>query len=182
MNKVKYVIAIGIVFLLMGCPARSLFPLFTENDLVYNPALVGTWIDRENGDTFTFQKAGEKSYNVVSFEQKKGNSEAYRVQLGRIGKFWFIDSYPLKSGGDHHTLSAHILSRIWLNGDTLRMSSLESDWLRDMIDAKRLSIAHVRRDGDIILTATTEELRALVLRFTEDDKAFPNPGVLIRTK
>jgi len=51
-----------------------------------------------------------------------------------------------------------------------------------MIDAKKLSIVHVRRDNDIILTATTEELSALVLRFAEDDKAFPNPGLLIRTK
>lgn len=181
MNRIKYSIVVGIAIFMMGCPTRSLFPLFTESDLVFNPALVGTWIDVEGADTFTFQKAGEKSYNVVSLEQK-GNSEGYRVQLGRLGKFWFIDSYPLKGGGDHHTLSAHILSRIWLNGDTLRMASLESDWLRGMIDAKTLSIAHVRRDGDIILTATTEELQQLVLRFAEDDKAFPDPGVFIRTK
>ena len=180
MNRIKYLVATGIAILIMGCPARSLFPLFTESDLVYNPGLVGTWTDNEN-NTFTFQRSGEKSYNVVSLEQK-GNSEGYRVQLGRLGKFWFIDSYPLKSGDDHHKLSAHILSRIWINGDTLTMASLESDWLRDMIDAKKLSIAHVRRDDDIILTATTEELRALCLRFAEDDTAFPNPGVLIRTK
>jgi hypothetical protein len=118
---------------------------------------------------------------VVALEPK-GKSTDYRVQLGRLGKFWFIDSSPLKSEDDHHLLQAHILSRIWLNGDTLRVASIESDWLREMIDAKKLSISHVRRDNDIILTATTQELQQLVLRFAEDDKAFPSPGVLIRTK
>lgn len=180
MNRIKYLVVTGIALLIMGCPARSLFPLFTEGDLVFNHGLVGTWSDNES-NTFTFQRAAEKGYNVVSVEQK-GTKEEYRVQLGRLGKFWFIDSYPVYGGDDHHKLSAHILSRIWINGDTLRVASLESDWLRDMIDAKKLRIAHVRRDNDIILTATTEELRALCLRFAEDDRAFPNPGVLIRTK
>ena len=186
MNKIQYVAAVGISILLMGCPARSVFPLFTENDIVYNPGLIGTWIDHKNGDTFSFQKSGEKSYEVVLHEQMgKGrvNREAYTVQLGQIDKFWFIDSYPSKkNGGGHHAVSAHILSRIWIDRDTLRMASLESDWLRAMIDADKIHIAHVRRDDDIILTATTEELRAFVVRFAEDDKAFPNPGVLVRSK
>jgi hypothetical protein len=186
MNKIRYVAAVGISILLMGCPARSVFPLFTNDDTVFNPELIGTWIDHKNGDTFSFQKYGEKNYEVVLREQMgKGrvNREAYTVQLGQIDKFWFIDSYPSKkSGGDHHAVSAHILSRIWIDRDTLRMASLESDWLRAMIDADKIDIAHVRRDDDIILTATTEELQAFVALFAEDDKAFPNPGVLIRTK
>ncbi len=180
MSRIKYFLAVGIAFLIMGCPARSLFPLFAEKDLEYDPGLIGTWMDNKNG-TITFQKAGEKSYKMVFLEQKE-NSEGYRVQLGRLGTFLFFDSYPLKEGSDHHTLATHILSRVWLNGDTLRIASLESDWLRDMIDAKKITIAHVRRDGDIILTATTDELQQLALLFAEDNKAFPSPDILIRMK
>ncbi|HEY6951706.1 MAG TPA: hypothetical protein VI758_04825 [Bacteroidota bacterium] len=186
MNTIRRFLLIGTAFLLMGCPARSLFPLFTQNDLVFNPGLIGKWIDQKNGDTFTFQKGGEKSYKVVLLEMignKKVTREAYTVELGQIGDFWFIDSYPpKKSGGDHHTLSAHILSRIWIAKDTLRMASLESDWLKEMLDANKLSIPHVRRDDDIILTATTQELRDFVLRYADDERAFPNPGILTRTK
>ena len=181
MNKIQHIIVVAMTISMMGCPTRSLFPLFTEKDLVFDQALVGTWDGTEDGETYAFQRSGEKGYAVV-LRDKSGDTRNYNVQLGRLGTFLFTDTSPSKGGGDHHFISAHLISRIALEGDTLRMSLLESDWLRDMIDAKKLSIAHVRRGGEIILTATTEELQSLVLRFAEDDKAFPNPAVLVRMK
>jgi hypothetical protein len=186
MNRIRYLAAAGISILLMGCPARSLFPLFTNDDTVFNPILIGTWVDHKNGDTFSFQKSGEKNYQVILREQMgkgKVNSEAYTVLLGQIDKFWFIDSYPtVKNGSAHHSVSAHILSRIWIDQDTLRMASLEDDWLKAMIDADKIDIAHVRRGDDIILTATTDELQTFAAIFAEDNNAFPNQGVLVRKK
>ena len=46
-----------------------------------------------------------------------------------------------------------------------------------MAHAGKLQIPHVERDGDVILTATTEELQQFVSRHAGDDEAFPpNPG------
>ena len=181
MKRIKYFVAVGIAILIMGCPARSLFPLFIENDLVFNPTLVGTWVDEKNKDTFTFQKSAEKSYNVVGRDQK-GDTVIYKVQLGKLGRFWFLDSYPGWKIGDHHIIATHIISKMWLEGDTLRIASLESDWLKKMIDSGKLKVSHALVEGDVILTASTKELQQLVLRFAEDNDAFPKPGKFIRMK
>ena len=181
MNKINYIIITGIALLLMGCPARSIFPLFTQDDLVYKPELVGTWTN-ENDNDLTFQKVGEMNYYKVNALGKNGNSEAYSVRLGQVGKYWFIDSYPTKSGGDHHFIASHIISKIELKGDTMRLSSLEEDWLKEMIDEKKLTIAHVQRGSDLFLTATTEELQSLILKCAGDEKAFPQPDVFVRAK
>ncbi|MBI2619419.1 MAG: hypothetical protein HYW57_05005, partial [Ignavibacteriales bacterium] len=114
--------------------------------------------------------------------EENGESVSYNALIGQIGGFWFLDSSPKRGGEDFHFIPVHIFSRLWLNGDTLRIASLEGDWLGDMIDQNKLSITHVRRDREVILTATTEELRSLVLRFVQDPGAFPDPNVMIRKK
>jgi hypothetical protein len=72
--------------------------------------------------------------------------------------------------------------RLWLDGDTLRLAGLDGDWLGKMIDKKEITIAHLRRDGEVILTASTTELQQLVRRFAEDQEAFPDPEKYVRSK
>ena len=163
-----------------GLSGAISFPLFTEKDLVYNPVLTGTWVNERNNETIICQKS-DRGYNIVILKSD-GNATTLKGILGQIGKYWFLDTSPWGSGGDHYNISAHVFSRIWLNGDTLRFADLEGDWLKEMIDGKKLTIPHVRRDGDVILTASTEELQQLVLKIADNPEAFPKPGVLVRQK
>ncbi len=181
MDRIRIFAVFGIAFFMFGCPARSLFPLFADKDIVFNTALVGTWAGKDDEQTFSFKQSGEKGY-TVTMRDENGEEDVYAARLGRLGKSWFIDSSPVKDGRDFHLISTHLTTKIQLEGDTLRMSLLESDWLREMIDAGKINVPHVFRDNEIILTATTKELQALVLRYAEDDKAFPDPIVLVRVK
>ena len=79
-------------------------------------------------------------------------------------------------------IATHLFTRIWLEGDTLRMASLENDWLKAQIDGGKLSIPHMQHEDDIVLTASTQELQKFVLEVAEDAGAFPHPGKLIRSK
>ncbi len=181
MNIFKYIIITGIAFLFVGCPARSLFPLFTDKDTLDNSLLVGAWANQEKNSekTMTFQKAEKKSYKV--FLRDGEDVMTYEARLGQIGKFWFLSS-SLSKSGDHHTLSAHIIHRVWIDEDTLKVAALEADWLKEMSDAKKLAVTHVKREGEVILNATTEELQAFVLKYAEDEKAFPKRDVFVRLK
>lgn len=181
MTKTKAIIVGVLAVLFVGCPARSIFPLFVEKDLVFNPALVGTWVEENGKDTYTFQPSKEKSYNVI-VREKKGDTAAYAVQLGKVGNFWFLDSYPAKESPDYHMIRTHVISKIQIDQDTLQLSSLESDWLKKMTESGKLKIPHVTLKNDMILTASTEELQKLVLRVADDTGAFPEPGKLSRLK
>ena len=66
--------------------------------------------------------------------------------------------------------------------DSLRFASLESDWLKEMIESGKLQIPHITQEGDVILTASAAELQQLVLRCAEDDGAFPGSPGLVRMK
>ncbi len=180
MDRIKYVIFLGIAFVFIGCPARSLSPLFEPKDLLFHPGLIGAWGDEEKKDMFIFERSDDKNY-TLTVREEDGDTTVYTAQLGKIGKYWFLDSYPGWSKRDYHDLGTHMISRIWIEGDTLRTSSLEGDRLKELIEKGALKIPHAIVDGQVILTATTEELQKLVLRLAEDKKAFPTPeGSLVR--
>jgi hypothetical protein len=174
MNTLKYFCIAGIVLLALGCPARSIFPLFNEKEIVFNKDLVGTWVGK---DVLKIEQFGEKGYQAVLEEApgpgKSGASTLYRLQLGKVGKYWFLDSTPAEdSKVDYHYLKAHLITKIRLEGDALYLATLEGDRLKELIDAGSLKISHVRSDNDILLTASPEELQKLVLRLADDEKAF----------
>ncbi len=180
MKRIKFLMFIGITNIFIGCPARSLSPLFAEKDLLFNPALVGTWSDEAKKDHFTFEQSDDKGYHLTVREED-GDTTQYKVGLGKIGKYWFMDSYPDWSVNDYHYLGTHMISRIWIDGDTLRMSSLEGDRLKKMIGNGTLKIAHAIVDNEVVLTAPTKELQKLVLRLADDKDAFSPPkGAMIR--
>ncbi len=180
MKTMKNLLAIVLALFLMGCPARSLFPLFTEKNLVFNPGLVGAWIDKDKKETYFFQKTEGKNYIVIVCHDE--DTTQYITQLGQIGKLWFLDSYPSEDPTNYQFIPTHIISKMWLNGDTLRFASLESDHLKKLIEKENLKISHTFLKEDVLLTASTDELQQLVLQLAQDDRAFPNPTKLIRVK
>jgi len=197
MKLIKYFVALSVVLLIAGC-VRSLYPLFTEDDLIINPKLIGTRTERDGKNIWIFEKSGEKSYELRYYQaeygdvlgkMERGDTAKFIAQLGKLGKYYFLDISPgetntkVKNGFyNFHLLPVHSISRIWIEGDTLRLSLLDNDWLKKMIDNNAFKISHSRINDQIILTATTEELQDFVVRYAENSKAFPKPGELHRTK
>jgi hypothetical protein len=191
MNITKNLIAFVIAILFMSC-VRSLHPLFDKKDLVFEPGLVGTWAEKDRENTWTFRRSGDKAYSLVYYEQEhgslhkevKGDSAEFAAQLGRLGKFTFLDLIPEESDEygntrntlyNLHILPAHTFWRVWLEGEVLRLALLDNGWLKEMIEQKKVEIAHEEIDGAIVLTASTQQLQEFVLKHAEDADAFPNP-------
>lgn len=176
----RFILLIAVTMLFAGCPARSFNPLFTDQDALFNTALIGSW--ESEGETYTFEKLKEKNYKLSIHSNTSTDSSLYVVQSGKIGSWWFLDSYPLANSDEHHYLSVHLITKMTIAGDTLRLASLEADWLAKMIGEKKLQIAHIKRDNEIILTASTKELQQLVATIGGNKEAFPNPGIFVRVR
>src|SRR5688572_8446960 len=73
----------------------SLNPLYTEKDIAFDPALVGTWVEEgDNGDnSWTFAKDGDKAYHLV-LKDKEGTAGEFKVHLTKLGQWRFMDMFP----------------------------------------------------------------------------------------
>ena len=184
MRALKLTVALGLAVLLAGC-VPSLHPLYTEEDLVYDPALVGTWTEEGGKDSWTFQKSGDNAYNLIYTEE--GVPARFDAHLVRIGEFLFLDTYPGEPDIKNdfyllHLIPAHTFSRIRMEGHVLSYAMLDLDWLKKMISEKKVDIGHEKMEGGILLTAPPKELQGFFIKYAEDNKAFPDPRELHRQK
>ncbi len=182
--------------LLASCVAYSLHPLYDAKSSVFEPSLVGTWVDpmQNNKPTMKFEKLGENAYTVTAIEFD-GNPpydaifEAHAVKLG--GRL-FLDAVNTKNRAKGIEMNAgmaipsHLIGRVTVDGDTLHLDLLSDSWLEDGFKTGRITIAHElvddSADSDVLLTASTAELQKFVADHANDDNAFPPSDPLKRLK
>jgi hypothetical protein len=162
-----------IMFFVVGCgPALSLHPLYTDKDVIFNPALVGRW--GEGGDdNWIFRQKDDNIYNVTLKFTSSSSSNDSLVLEGRLlqlGNDMFMDVTSKESDVENLlAIPVHGFLRLSLEGDSLGIAYLDDSWLEKNSDLIKHEV--VDKHG-ILLTASTKELQDFVLKHAEDKEAF----------
>ena len=208
----------------------SVHPLFSDDDLVFEPRLLATWIDvaRPDGDRWLLVRTdtasrryllavadsghaaalsgvdfgillesdsasrarlerdpsararrARDSVTVSGMRSDGGGPRFFWALLGRLDGTLFADLSPADIAdstphlGKSLMIPAHWFWKISLDGDRLRASPLNDDWLSKKIDSGKVRIAHEKENGDYILTAPSGALQRLVRQYARDTLAFP---------
>ena len=139
MRGVVLAILVALAASLSGC-VPSLHPLVTDKDAVFVPALVGTWAEEGGSDTWKFEKGEGKAYLLT--QTSNGVSAHFEARLTKIGGVIFLDTFskePPDTEGKPapadqsdegnlflylHYVPAHLISRVGMSGDALRISMM----------------------------------------------------------
>ena len=186
------------IVMLSGC-LSALHPLFTEQDLEFDPKLVGSWRVGTENDIFTFERGTPESFGnlpeslqqlagkayVLTVTNGKGGEETakYYAFLARIGKHLYLDYYPTETKTrkgypefyKKNFIPMHSFYRLQPGKDsnTIIIGQFSDSYLRKLINKKQIRIRHeVRFDGDYVITAPTEELQQYVLKYSDVDEAY----------
>jgi hypothetical protein len=116
-----------------GCIVTSVYPFYSDNALVFEPSLVGKWVNDDGKESWTFAKQGGKAYRVEVIERKpgpagdKGETQArtYSVRLFRLGSSQFLDAFP--TDAPDITIGTHLLAKMELRDGTLTVRGLDTD-------------------------------------------------------
>src|SRR5438445_2919029 len=88
--------ALAATLLLTGCVVTSVYPFYTEKDLVFDAALLGDWVSADDeakpGEFMRIEKFGGQGYRVTAFTADATNSVDFH--LFRLGKNLLLDSCP----------------------------------------------------------------------------------------
>jgi hypothetical protein len=173
---------------LVGC-VPSLHELYTEDTLVYDPALVATW--EEKDATWTFKgDPNSKSYELLIVEQdeKRGRLEnqmgAWLVELD--GKR-YLDLFPRKDvklnvGNWFSTslLRAHVFIKTETRDGKLLLAIMSMDVVEKMIEKDPTIIKHEKTEDRIVLTASPKELQEFIKKNAGVKDFFGEPEELKR--
>ena len=196
--------------LLGGCvPVMSLHPLYTEKDLVFEEKLLGTWGDDPNDPEITWdfqrsdmsKKGAEKTYNLtLTLIAKEDNEEdkkagSFDVHLVKLKDRFFLDIYPNKFPCEEQdwekmewpynaffAVSVHTFIKVDSFEPHLRMRLTDDEDMNKLLEENPGAVEHASIEDTLVLTASTKELQAFVLKYADDSRLFTKETVLSRKK
>ena len=197
--------------LLGSCvPVISLHSLFTEENIVFDEKLLGTWVDDPTSPKGTWEfkrvadsaqkdwelpppKKPEKAYKLLlsNEEGAKGSFFAHLVRLeGRL----FLDVFPSqlpcaqldpKQDWVFNTsflIPGHSFVVIDSIEPQLKIRWTNEDEMEKFLKEQPNALKHELVEDKIVLTASTDELQKFVLKYADDKRIFPAEAVLTRKK
>lgn len=198
--KIKKLLFYLLAGILGGCvPVMSLHPLYTEEDVVFEEKLLGTWVDDSNETTWEFKRPDEskKAYELI-FRDDEGNKGLFVVHTVNLENGLFLDIYPGQLPWEIRDpnkvewlynafffVPAHTFIKIDSIEPQLKMRLTDDDEMEKLLKEDPNVVKHEvveDYDGGIVLTAPTKELRAFVLKYADDSRVFPKEIVLNRKK
>lgn len=184
----RIAVLMGLTLLTATACVRSLDPFCPASARAPRPDLDGTWFetndqgDIKQGDRWLF--AGNR-VTTTNDEQKAGG--LLEVAYFQAAGTWFADTTAaeMDSGPDGwwkmHTAPVHHVSRIALDGDRLRVTPLDQDWLKAAIRSTNSPAANIRitHDQQNLFAARPAAWVELLGRVAADTNAFPPQRTMV---
>ena len=207
--KTKIILSIMLLlaFILPGC-VFSLYPLYTENDLVYDSKLEGVWATPGSEDSWKFENLlqhemapyknkadGEKEGSIKkTFINKKTylltyteNGEAREMQanLARLDDNLFLDIFPeelkLKNSFfESQYVPVHTYAKVKQTANGFELDFFDTDFLNKLLEQNTIRIKYESFKDYKIITASTDELQKFVKKYADNPKLFGSPVVLTK--
>lgn len=168
------VLSVGLLvaIALAGCVPMSIHPGYTDDDLVFDQSLLGTWGENEN-DLMIFESLDDRAYTLTFREDSKtAKFEAHLIELLGVRLLDLIPSdLPAEINETYqaHLLPLHSLFRVTIENDRLQLHPLDYDRLKDELAAEPALVEFTLAYDNVILTSDTERLREFLLLCVSED-------------
>jgi len=195
--KVKKVLFYMLAVILGGCvPVISLHPLYTEKDVVVDKKLYGTWVDDSNDSktTWEFKSIDEpkNAYKLI-FTDDEGMKGSFVAHLVKLQNRLFLDIFPSelpwepedpnKMDWPYNSLfliPAHTFVKIDSIDPQLKLSLTLESKMEELLKEKPDAVEHTYIGDRVVLTGSTKELQAFVLKYADDERVFADQVILSR--
>jgi hypothetical protein len=163
----------------------SLSSAFSEADKARVPGLGGVWIPGfAPGDRLTISPAGDNFYRFIYTGE--GRDSLFEGWCGSVAGLTFLEILPVvpETLGDsdyrQQLVRTHKLYKMTVDKDTLRVAALSYGWFRHAVAAGNAPISYSWTDRSILLTMPTTDLRAFLVRHTQEKGFLEDDFVLNR--
>ncbi len=195
--KVKKFLFYLLAALLGGCvPVMSLHSLYTKENVVFEEKLLGTWVDDPNSPETTWEfnriEEPETAYRLV-LSDKDGQKGSFVAHLVKLENRLFLDVYPSELPWEpddpnkvkwlfnsFFLIPAHTFIKIDSIKPQLKMRLINDGKMEELLKEDPNAVKHTSIEGRVVLTASTKELQAFVLKHADDNRVFTNEVVLNR--
>ncbi|WP_296703922.1 hypothetical protein [Algoriphagus sp.] len=202
MKKAKSILAFGLLVVLLNSCVYSLFPIYTDDTLVYFPELIGKWEMEDepqdyvefrilpeetgffanNSDDDSKEPAKEKSYLVVI--EDEGDITNFVGHVAKIGNDFFLDLFPYEKDYEEtlasNVLPVHTFIKLKYVNDQLNLTAFDLEKLNKLFESNLIRLRHENVDGTILITAQPKEIQKFLDRYSDDESVFEGTDIYKR--
>ena len=191
MKRVFVYTVISGLLLMSSCLVSSLHPFYKAKDKIYEPSMLGSWIDSDSciwlieknmvAEEFMGPEFPDSTYRLTYYEEE-GMVGLFIGTLFELKGIQYVDFYPdpnedhCNSGltGFHH-FPTHTLARVKLDSDSLMFYWYGDEWLNELFKQNRIRIKHetveIGPDWERhLLTAPTSDLQKFIIKYANNPK------------
>ena len=195
--KAKKLLFYMLTVVLGGCiPVISLHQLYTEKDIVVDKKLYGTWTDDPNNPkiTWEFKNIDEpkNAYKLI-FTDEEGKKGSFVTHLVKLQDRLFLDIFPSELPWEPEDpnkldwpynflfmIPAHTFVKIDSIEPQLKLRLLLESNLQELLKENPDAVEHASIEDRTVLTGSTKELQAFILKYADNEKVFPEQVTLSR--
>ncbi|EKD25910.1 MAG: hypothetical protein ACD_79C01445G0002 [uncultured bacterium] len=189
MKTKKIILIAATVFLLSGCFIKSLYPFYTEKDIVFDNSIIGTWMDNDSSKWIIKQHSkwmnGKANSYQVGIVEKGGEKSTYNVHLFKLNNQLYLDFYPIgsiaaSSMAEENIVATHSLAKITYTSKTIKVQWFNEMWMEQLLKQNKIRIKHEKLNvkdtggytSNYLLTASTKDLQKFIIKYGNDSLAF----------
>jgi hypothetical protein len=175
-TKLNFIAFYLLAVVLGGCapPVQSVYPLFSENELIFDSNLVGLWKATDSNMTGQFSRIEDQNAYKLVITENDGNQGLFFAGLGELQGNLFLEIYPDTShtydnqeSGFHkqHLLGMYSFIKIEQIDPNLKIALMDYEKVSKIINADPDILKHEFANDKLILTAPTRELQEFVVEY-----------------
>jgi hypothetical protein len=187
--KRRYLLAlVGCALLLGGCLVTSVYPFYTAKDVMFEPAITGSWTNAsEAAEHWGFEAVETNHYRLTY--SNKDSTNAMQATLFKLQGNLFLDLFnpEIKDDVQPPPIPAHFLMRMTRIKPTIKMAPMSYEWLVKLLDENPKALRHhlIGDDKDkdknrLVVTADTAELQAFLVKHLGTVEAWKDDFELMR--
>jgi hypothetical protein len=187
--KLGLLLALCSLFLLSACWVISINGLdegdldHVDKDGIYDAGLEGSWITNDLTCAIILNVKSERHqyrWEKTAFGEHcedSGKTFYSNADLYQLGNNHFLDVSARASDICKMCIGIHWIFLVQNSGDTLYLMPIDSDWLKNALETKAVTLATLAGDPET-LTASPADLKAFCRKYADDRRVFGRVGKL----
>ncbi len=123
----------------------------------------------------------------TSYEREDTIKDYMLVNLTYIGEDLYMDFYPyslkdkqMRTRFASNHINGHTFAKVMISDNKVTLQSFNQEYISDLIKNKRVRIKHeILGEDQILLTASTNELRAFIEKYGNDPELYDTEETLV---
>ncbi len=198
MKTLKYLFVFLSIFLFSSCLVRTIHPLFKNDETVFEPKLIGKWMNKDSSEIWEFSKYISKDTSkeqnlfriqiVDSSENINKDTSIFLGMTGKLGKHLFlvkvidgdelVKKCQLGLKETNQLIFTFIFYKVIFRNDSLCLAEMDKEWFNKNRNKFRIGTVPGDGDGYITITSKTKDLQKFVKKYANDKQAFPERDFL----